>query len=460
MKDNSVIFLHLSDIHFLKRSEETLDIDVELRDALEEDVKRVNSEIGGITGILVTGDIAYRGDCEEYKKALEWLEKLCDMLDLNRSHVWVIPGNHDVCRNRVKESKPIRDQHERFRTIEVQHQLHEEMQNALSDPECSRFLYRPIEEYLAFAGKFSCPIEPDKYYWQDDILLNDGSILRLRGLNSTLISDEYDNKRDKKLILGTHQVRIKQESGITYLVLCHHPPDWLLDGDEISQILNIKSKIQLFGHKHKQRQLHIKDGEQVDTLIISAGAVHPERVEIDWKPQYNFIALEVTGRNSSRVLEVLLFRRKWNNEKRKFEAVPNTNSQEYLEFSLTLPPWNGSLDSTQPLEPLMEAHSQNSSEEEKKSQPEDTQAKPVDDPARSLAYRFLTLQYHQIMNIATKLDLISDEDKGLQDFELYKNFFIKAKTKGNLDRLWELVEEEHNDGYYPSNPFKKENQEA
>jgi 3',5'-cyclic AMP phosphodiesterase CpdA len=49
--------------------------------------------------VLVTGDVAFAGDPDEYAYALSWLDELCRGCGTTLSAVFVIPGNHDVVRS-------------------------------------------------------------------------------------------------------------------------------------------------------------------------------------------------------------------------------------------------------------------------------------------------------------------------------------------------------------------------
>src|SRR4051794_33157633 len=102
--------LHLSDIHFrFGESGDIFDPDSDLRNELERDVVRLRgTRIEKVDGILVTGDIAFAGKKEEYERASAWLERLCDLLGCARDNVWVVPGNHDVDREVIKNSETLR----------------------------------------------------------------------------------------------------------------------------------------------------------------------------------------------------------------------------------------------------------------------------------------------------------------------------------------------------------------
>ena len=69
---SSISFVHLSDIHFVKSSNNSADIDRELRDAIITDLDvNAKNTLENVSGILVSGDIAFSGAKAEYEKAKE-----------------------------------------------------------------------------------------------------------------------------------------------------------------------------------------------------------------------------------------------------------------------------------------------------------------------------------------------------------------------------------------------------
>ena len=82
-----LIFLHLSDIHFSKRSSSTYDPDLDLRKRLVEDAVSVVKKTTFCSGILVSGDIAFGGKEDEYKTAGAWLREICKQLDCSEEVV-------------------------------------------------------------------------------------------------------------------------------------------------------------------------------------------------------------------------------------------------------------------------------------------------------------------------------------------------------------------------------------
>src|SRR4051812_47098129 len=95
----SLKFLHLSDIHFRKASD--FDLDKDLRNEIEEDLKRIIPKTGHLDAILVGGDVAFSGKNEEYEVAYEWLRKVCGLIGCLEENVLTVPGNHDVERDKI-----------------------------------------------------------------------------------------------------------------------------------------------------------------------------------------------------------------------------------------------------------------------------------------------------------------------------------------------------------------------
>src|SRR5437867_3921907 len=90
-------FVHLSDILFRRGRVGTLhDADEELRNGLASDLRRLAPRFGAISGIIVTGDVAWSGHKREYQYAEGWIRRVAEHLQCSLSNVMVTPGNHDV----------------------------------------------------------------------------------------------------------------------------------------------------------------------------------------------------------------------------------------------------------------------------------------------------------------------------------------------------------------------------
>lgn len=438
------VFIHLSDIHFNKSSGGTYDPDEDLRNELTLDSKNVYQALGGPDAILITGDIAFSGAQKEYDTAKEWLYGYVRELDRSLANVFCTPGNHDVdhlC-GTIKSSL-FKNRRIGLREVDMQN-LEMEFNSYMSDSFAEDYIFESINEYNRFASAFKCNISSENPISLNKLQLNDGSELLMHSLNSVIISDDLDNHYER-VILGRFQVP-KRIPGVTNLVMCHHPPDWWRDRDSIESSLDARSSIQLFGHKHNQRLVQINN-----TLRMTAGAVHPSRLESDWNPRYNWFRVSVNTENDERKLIVEVYPRVWNDSESTF--IPDYNlckGAEFQKFELALDPWvppkpqDGTIDIGLDKEDTYQNHNY----------PELPQFGNMD-PSRILTYRFFDLSHVTRIRIANELELYQDEDEGLKDFELFERIFDRACSKNVLNSLWDKVEESHGDHKYPKNPFKK-----
>jgi hypothetical protein len=419
-----LVFLHLSDIHFQRDAGKIYDPYAGLRNELELDlIKLAKEHFEKLSGILITGDIAYSGHPDEYAFALDWIAKIAKSVALlPDADVYVIPGNHDIQRDVVRASATIQGYHAALRSPEKD--LNEILVSYLKkDDEAKRIIFKPLQNYNDFAAKYQCNLSAEEPYWEQEFSLNDGSILMVRGMNSTLVSDEHDTDGAYKLVVGNFQLDLIRQDGVEHMILCHHPPQWLMDQDQADDLLNKRSRLQLFGHKHKQRMNRIDD-----SVRVVAGAVHPEKREPNWQPRYNFISIEVVGAGDTRSLCVKVYPRVFNDT----HFVSGVEGDIFKQFDLPLQGWVAPVASAPP--------------------PTEKVAPTISDvssqgglhmrPGRRLTYRFLTLPHHSRMKIAQQLNLVQPDDEGLRDAELYPRYFSRAAEDGHLYELWNLINAE------------------
>lgn len=431
---HEIVFLHLSDIHFSWRSDSYYDPDLDLRRELVTDAVRMMGKVKVCSGILVSGDIAFAGKPNEYEKAHDWLCELCKQLGCPEEAVWTVPGNHDVDREVVRKSSIIQDKHEKLRKGELENEL----RRLHDDVEAFEALHRPLAAYQRFAGGYECVPKPRCLYWEEDMPLNDGSILRLRGCNSALVSGEKDDENSNRLVVGRHQMLAPKEDGVANLIMCHHPLDWLHDRDAIKDNLKARAQICLFGHKHVQR---VEQSD--DLLLVMAGAVHPDRSEGGWQPRYNYLGLSVVNQEGQRHLAVDLWPRRWDDVQKQFVAEFDNNGSDHRAFQLKLPSW-------QPL-----PKTENENVESSGSATEVTEEGKIVNPKRRLVYRFHSLPYVTRLEVVTKLKLVAEEDQNLSEDERYPMYFRRAEQKGILDQLWTVIEQQHGVDLPGKNPFAK-----
>jgi 3',5'-cyclic AMP phosphodiesterase CpdA len=103
--DRQLTIIHLSDLHFT--GDEQIADDVRRwYDSLVADIIRcANTPSKQNTFVVVSGDLTRSGQPDEFKNAAKFLRSLLDHLDLPSSHLMLVPGNHDISRNKPFERR-------------------------------------------------------------------------------------------------------------------------------------------------------------------------------------------------------------------------------------------------------------------------------------------------------------------------------------------------------------------
>lgn len=308
-------FLHFSDIHFNKQSNSIFSPDRDLRQEMLNDIEQVIlAKKLSPYGIIICGDIAFSGQENEYKIADEFLETLIRKLKIDYRHVFCVPGNHDVDQSVAKKSiivYAIQKLLERADENEFQSyliKLKEEVEKQKDD-----LLYQALEGYNNFTGRYMGNVSSVEGAWTYPLELDEGYRLCLYGINSTIISNADDHRKDsngeeipRKMRVGNHQIPLR-ENKVIYMTICHHPvQDW---EEDLGLVLDDRAMIQLFGHRHVQT---LEQNEK--RIRIGTGALQPDRREKGWQPRYNF--LDVCVENSE--LRVVLYPRIWDKDLHRF----------------------------------------------------------------------------------------------------------------------------------------------
>jgi len=397
-----------------------MDPNSHLRNELLLDAAGMCAKLGTpLSGVLISGDVAFAGDTAEYAFALSWLEDLCSRCGTTLANVFVIPGNHDVVRS-VASRHVIQALHHDIKAAVSDVALDGILRGLLSDPEAKRLLYESLNNYNLFAGQFFCDLlPPERSIATRELILNDGSILRLSGLNSTFVSSTADRAGD--LFVDPACFQISRKEGVEHLVMCHHPYHWLRHGDSLRDHLNDVARIHLFGHEHTNR---IEMGR--DWVRVAASAAHPDRTERGWEPGYNLLELTVFGSELDRYLDVRVHVRIWQQRPDQFRAKMDRES-DVFRHTIKLDAWvPSSLAATNPVESAVLSGSPLPLEPAR-SEPMDT--------LRDISVRFFKLTLSQKSSIAGKLDLLEEQDLNQPDFERFRRVFIRARDRGLLEDL-------------------------
>lgn len=420
--------IHLSDIHFSHRQAKVgFDPDLVLREHVAKDIANMRQELGSMDAILVSGDIAYAGKKIEYDNAATWLEQLTKAAGCDHTSVWLCPGNHDIDQDVIKANPTIQDSHNAIRAAEGFQQRDAELTRRLVQPQACALYYAPLAEYNEFAARYQSSFYADErnYAWETDFPLNDGSTLRLRGLNTALLSGLADV--EKSLFLGARAWTFPQRQGVEYMTLAHHPPNWLGDTKEAQTAFEDNARIQLFGHEHDQR---VQPGR--DWIKLFAGSINPHRSEPSWKPGYNVIEVYVES-GTPRILAIDVHAREWQASPPLFRALHDRNGKSVYSVRIELADLPADF-----VAPSAFPAGLGSGDDDVNR--ENVPCRPADDANfRSIVYRFFRLSLSKKNEIVGHLDLARDGDSRLTDVERFKLALLRAKEDDQLSQLIELM---------------------
>jgi predicted MPP superfamily phosphohydrolase len=431
-----MLLLNISDIHFQHPYCNTeMDPDKPYRTRLIQDARGLTQTLGAVDAILVGGDVAFRGAPEEYSAALEWLKELSDECRCPLERVFVVPGNHDVDRGVITGSANVRNVQAAISTATHRER---ELREQFHDAEAGRSLLAPIEAYNAFAARFNCQIyAPEKLFWHQDLPLDDCAVLRVYGLTSTLLSGARGkDDTSQSLYLSPLQTVLNPADGVVNLVMCHHPPDWLLDRDDVEDAICGRAAIHLFGHRHRQR-LQREHGY----IRFSSAAVNPDRHEVGWEPGYNLIRLTTSLQDGGRYLDIEAHLRVWQTNPDMFIAKRTIDNDDVFRHRLRISGEARRRETAVAAAAVRNASSEQSEVAAKcANAPVDGGTTMSDERTRNLVLRFWDLASSERREIAMELGLLEDEEIRLPEAERYGRALGRAGERGLLDRVADEIE--------------------
>lgn len=428
-KHYPMLLLHISDIHFRAPDciNPALDADRPYRTRMVQDARTRCETLGPVGAILMGGDIAFKGDPQEYQAAFTWFNELAEACGCPLERVFVIPGNHDVDRGIIGRSPATRNAQHAIAQA-ASHRRERELRTQFSDAETGRSLLAPLTAYNDFAKLFSCQVYPPEHlYWKQDLPLEGGVHLRVHGLTSTLLSGAsgQDDTRES-LYLSPLQTVLDPVDDVVNLAMCHHPPDWFMDQDDVDDAICARAAIHLFGHKHRQRVT-----QDSDYIRFAAGAVNPDRGEIGWRPGYNLIRLQVTGTGSDRVLEIEAHILELQSNPEQYRPVLTRQGEPVVRHRIAIP---GRTQPPAPLQAPASAATGNASTAVSMADG-DVEAAMSNEDTRNLVFRFWNLTISQRREITLALGLIDEEELRLPEPERYGRALLRGGERGLLDAL-------------------------
>lgn len=307
----TAVFIHLSDIHFGQEKDGGLVFtNDDAKKRLLDDAAAEVAKLGrSASGVIVTGDIAYSAQFEEYAKAGKWLDKLAERIGCSRLNIQMVPGNHDIDRDAITAVT-------KFHLDSIREQGDKMLDMLLDDEGQREALYDRFAAYRDFSSGYGCDLDVGGAYSADvAVSVAPGRTVRFVRLNSALICSRRDD--EGKLILGARQRVFEAIDGEEMVVLVHHPLNWLQDSNEAARYFRSRARVIISGHEHFP-SLDIEAVEdRCDLLMLAAGATAPD--DVDEKYTYKYNILEFAWDAAADALAVTINPRTWNFEMKRFE---------------------------------------------------------------------------------------------------------------------------------------------
>ncbi len=221
------------------------------------------------------------------------------------------------------------------------------------------------------------------------------------------------------------------------MTICHHPPDRLLDGDDVEDKLSARALFQVFGHKHKQRVIR-----ETSYVRWGAGAVNLSRSERQFEPGYNIIELNVAGEGADRRIDVQSHMFKFQSNPEGFHPIKDDLGSEVFRHSMSFPAELARVSSVVAAsaedEVIVDAAIV---QEAMATATIDAEASMGDKWVRHLVDRFWDLDASDRREIALDLALITKEEIQLPEAQRYGVALIRAVERSLIDRLDEMIAE-------------------
>lgn len=255
-----IVWLHLSDIHYCP---ELMGWAMRPLEELIEDLRqvskthRISPDFLFLTGDLAFGEIPESQIAKQYEAFGAYLDKVREAFPctIPKSHVFVVPGNHDVNRRKINRGNELEVtewlKNDEARTLnQIDDLLRKGGENL------GRFIRR-LDEYRNFLDAYGLnhllKSFPEQLTYGLTYLVRDISV-GIAGLNTAwLAGEEHDEGR---LFISRWQLEtVSREVKDCRLriALSHHPPRWLspFERDHIEERIQRLFHFHLHGHEHR-----------------------------------------------------------------------------------------------------------------------------------------------------------------------------------------------------------------
>lgn len=262
--------LHLSDIHFRYEDDLARKYSKCIAKACYQTAHQSDEFV-----IVVTGDIAFGGQAEEYKYADELLSTISSMIqtEIGKSvNIFLAPGNHDCALIPEDEIRTLTIN----KVIEAQElNLSQAIINKCTEAQ---------DEYFKFEAKTRLlePVFEDRLWKEFELSVGDG-ILRISSINAAWMSTIHENSGQLVFPIQDYAEHLEAPCSLR-LALIHHPLNWYCQNTyhPMRRALKTHCSAILSGHEHSIGSEVVSDLNG-STLMLEAPALQPHEKNLEPK---------------------------------------------------------------------------------------------------------------------------------------------------------------------------------
>ncbi len=278
--------LHISDLHI--STSNNFDRSVVLAPLLKRVEKDFESGLRPEIAV-VTGDIAYNGLKDEYELAKEFFDDLLVAINLPKEQFFIVPGNHDVNRDRYRKSD--------IPSYKTMKDLNDELENE----EDRSDLMKGMKEYFHFIETYYPHLKssyPGLIPFVTNYIAKCGKHFGLVGLNSAWMCRKSPDTGE--IAIGEYQVKkaiegLKQSGECDLVInIFHHPLKCLWKDDIRLCRKYLDQTILLSGHIHDAKGC-CKHDVQGQICEFHAGATYAGSEKVTNRFQYITVDLSTNN---------------------------------------------------------------------------------------------------------------------------------------------------------------------
>lgn len=281
-----MVICHISDIHFKRNSKNpVMEKITKLSAAI---VSNIINDLNLV--LIISGDIVYSGDKDEYAIAIDFLRNLENEIKKDREnieiHYIIVPGNHDCdLKNGKNEIRDIILKEIKKDPQKASNQLIEGVLNVQNN------FFRFYEEIMGNEKQ-----EPKLYYSRE--LTIDNKKLLFQCFNTAWMSTIRE-KQGELIFLENELELVDSTKYDLVFSIFHHPLNWLESNNKrmFKEHIEKTSDLIITGHEHVSESYNIETDNTYTNKYYSGGVLQVDEGNID--SSFNIIYIDFIQKEES-----------------------------------------------------------------------------------------------------------------------------------------------------------------